>query len=396
MNKTKAIYSGSFDPIHNGHLDIIKRASQLFKLEVVVADNPLKKYALTFVERLNLVHKAVNHLPVVINALPAGSLLADYAQLRGVPLVVKGVRGFNDFDYERALHDITVSQQSGVQTVLLPGLPSLQHVSSTAVKELVKLHGDLQHYAPKAVIVALQQSLNQQHIVGVTGGIGCGKSTLCKYLTKFPVWSKYREVVHIDLDKVVATVYDNLHQPAIQSMFREVATKLKLTGETWTIDELKQRVSHEIFVIRNTEFQHWYSQQLRPFALAELRSRLYHYREQIRGRPEMQLVLLESALFVQEGLLYLCNNNVWQVMADKDQQLRRLTTQRNLEESAATARLTAQSTAEAMASWIKTTIDVDGYGSLKLIDSETDIPMPSDTVQISDRKRERLRVSLAL
>lgn len=387
--KTKAIYSGSFDPIHNGHLDIIRRAAQLFNLEVVVADNSMKKYALGFRQRLALVNNAIGPLPVPVNPLPPGMLLADYAQLRGVPLIVKGVRGFNDFDYERALHEISVSQQSGVQTVLLPGLSSMQHISSTAVKELVKLHADLQYYAPKAVIVELQRSLNQQYILGVTGGIGCGKSTLCKYLEKFPPLPGYSDVAHIDLDKVVARLYDNTHELAIDMMFREVGARLGLAKDCG-IGELRKAIAHEIFVLHNTEFQHWFSQQLLPFAMIQLRSDLLHRRAAMQGKAGTQLVLLESALLAQEGLLHLCNNNVWQVVIGADDQVRRLTAHRNFEESAATARMMAQWTEERTTRHIKATIAEEGYGSCRVINSSTDIPLTTDTVQMVEAKRTRL------
>jgi pantetheine-phosphate adenylyltransferase len=390
--KTKAIYSGSFDPIHNGHIDIISRSARLFNLEVVVANNPSKQYALTLEQRLNLVNKVVetNELPVRVSVMPSG-LLVDYAQLRGAPLIIKGVRGFADFDYERALHEISVSQQGGVQTVLMPGLSSLQHVSSTAVKELTKLHGDLTHYAPMRVIAAMQQAINKQRIIGVTGGIGVGKSTLCRYLQLYPP-THNEDIAHIDLDKLVADIYNDAHEPAIQDMLQALGEQLGMSRNAgdWSLDTLKRLIKERLFIKQDRDFQKYLSAQLMPFVLVKLRSALAYSRA--KTTAARQVVLLESALLCQEGLLYLCNNTVWHIVAPDDTtRIDRVTSSRPLSREDVVTRIAAQWSDERISKYIQVSINDDHYGSLKQLNGVQHIPTNEDTVGVLEIKRERLK-----
>lgn len=397
--KTKAIYSGSFDPVHDGHLDIIKRASQLFNLEVVVANNPSKKYALTLSQRLTLVTKVVeaNELPVRVSIMNSG-LLVDYAQLRGAPLIIKGVRGFADFDYERALHEISVSQQGGVQTVLMPGLSSLQHISSTAVKELTKLHGDLTHYTPMMVIAAMQRAVNKQRIIGVTGGIGVGKSTLCRHLVKYPL--NYNEtIVHIDLDKLVADIYNDACEPAIQDMLQQLGEQLGMSRNAgdWSLDTLKRLIKERVFVKQDHNFQKYLSAQLMPFVLVKLREALtYSCNLPARSDDSRQVVLLESALLCQEGLLHLCNNTVWHIIAPADTtRIERVTSSRPLSREDVVSRIAVQWSDERIARYVQVSINDDHYGSLSQLNGGQHIPTDDDPVSVSELKRDRLKELLS-
>src|SRR5262245_43080116 len=103
-----AIYSGSFDPVTFGHLDILERAARAFEaLEVVVGNNPAKKYVFSLDERLGFLRHAIRG-PRVRTARIENRLLADHAYEAGASIVVKGVRGMQDYDYERMMHEINI------------------------------------------------------------------------------------------------------------------------------------------------------------------------------------------------------------------------------------------------------------------------------------------------
>lgn len=161
MSRTKAVYAGSFDPIHFGHLDIIKRASQIFDLDVIVGNNSAKQYLLPIEQRAHLVRQMIaassseGRQLIDVHSMHVG-LLANLAKHLGARVIVKGIRGFADYDYERMLHEISVSQVAEIETVLIPGSPAFQHISSSAIKELLKLDGDLQQYTSQEVIYTLK------------------------------------------------------------------------------------------------------------------------------------------------------------------------------------------------------------------------------------------------
>lgn len=155
----RAVCPGSFDPIHRGHVEIIRRAARLFQ-EVVVAvsDNPRKKYFFDRETRLRLVRESLAGISgVVVEPLEAG-LLARYAAERGAVALVKGLRSGQDYDYELPMAAMN-RQLTDVETVFLPADPELLHVSSSLVKEVHGLGGEVGPFVPGPVYAALQQRL---------------------------------------------------------------------------------------------------------------------------------------------------------------------------------------------------------------------------------------------
>lgn len=149
-----AVCPGSFDPVTLGHLDVIRRAAPLVdELVVTVVENPSKQGLFTIEERLALIDDQVADLPGVRVARFQG-LLVDHCRDLGASVIVKGVRGAEDVDYELQMAHMN-RRLTGVETVLLPADPSLSHVSSSLVKEIARLGGDIGHTVPTAVRDAL-------------------------------------------------------------------------------------------------------------------------------------------------------------------------------------------------------------------------------------------------
>ena len=150
-----ALCPGSYDPVTLGHLDIIERAGRLAD-EVVVAifHNPDKAGTFSVPERIGFIERATAHVPGVRVAEFHGRLLVDVARELGAGLIVKGLRGGTDFEYELPMA-LMNRHLTAMETVFLPGDPRFQHVSSSLVKQVAGLGGDVSGLVPDEVRDAL-------------------------------------------------------------------------------------------------------------------------------------------------------------------------------------------------------------------------------------------------
>ncbi|EWT00151.1 phosphopantetheine adenylyltransferase [Intrasporangium oryzae NRRL B-24470] len=155
----RCVCPGSYDPVTNGHVDVITRASGLFD-EVVVAilHNPVKQGTFTIEERLDLVRQSVGHLPNIRIGAWADRLVADVCRDVGAVAMVKGLRGGTDFAYELPMAHMN-HHLTGVETLFLASDPTLQHVSSSLIKEVVRYGGDVAGLVPDVVLAALRARL---------------------------------------------------------------------------------------------------------------------------------------------------------------------------------------------------------------------------------------------
>jgi pantetheine-phosphate adenylyltransferase len=153
---TKVVCPGSFDPVTNGHLDIIGRASRLFD-EVVVAVlvNESKTGLFTLDERLELLSSATRDLPNVTFASFKG-LLVDFCTENNIAAIVKGLRAVSDFDYELQMAQMN-DRLSGVDTLFIPTSPEYGYLASSLVKEVAKGGGDVSGLVPDEVVGRLNE-----------------------------------------------------------------------------------------------------------------------------------------------------------------------------------------------------------------------------------------------
>lgn len=147
-----AIYPGSFDPLTMGHLDVIERAAEIFpRVVVAVVVNPQKRNALfTIDERKQMIVAATKHLGNV-EVTDFRGLLAAFVKQIGAGVIVKGLRVVSDFENEMSTALMNRSL-SGVDTVFLPSDPRFSFISSSLVKEVFFLGGEIEHYVPEAVL----------------------------------------------------------------------------------------------------------------------------------------------------------------------------------------------------------------------------------------------------
>ncbi len=153
----KALTPGTFDPITNGHLDVITRAAQLMDhITVAVAASPKKNPLFTLEERVALVQEATAHLENV-DAKPFTGLLVDFAHQQEADVVVKGLRAITDFEYEFQMTALNYQLSEQLETVFIMSPPEYMYLSSSIVREIASLHGDIDKFVPPCVANALRR-----------------------------------------------------------------------------------------------------------------------------------------------------------------------------------------------------------------------------------------------
>ncbi len=139
-----AVYSGTFDPITLGHEDVVRRAAQLFdEVIVAVAIAHHKKTRFSLQERLDMVAEAASRTPGAVRALPFEGLIMDFCREQRACAVVRGIRNLTDFDYEAQMAAMNRKLHPAVETVFLLPQAELQCISSTLVREIAQLGGDV-------------------------------------------------------------------------------------------------------------------------------------------------------------------------------------------------------------------------------------------------------------
>lgn len=155
----RAAYTGTFDPITNGHADVIRRAAQMYpELLVAVANNTSKKSIFTPEERLQLAEQVVGDLPNV-KVMGTSGLIVDFARKHDVTVLVRGVRGVGDYEYERQMAVMNRHLAAEVDTVFMAPSAEYAHISSTLVREIAFLDGKIAGLVPPVVAEALEKKI---------------------------------------------------------------------------------------------------------------------------------------------------------------------------------------------------------------------------------------------
>ena len=364
----RALYSGSFDPVTRGHLDIIERAALVFDdLEVVVGNNPAKKYVFSLDERVGFLREALANPRIKVTSIE-NRLIADYAYEAGIPTIVKGVRGIQDYDYERMMHEVNITQQRGIDTHILLARRELAHISSSAVKELCRYQGFTHAYVVPCVKEALERRLNRQVIVGLTGGIAAGKSHLARSL--IAAGHAAGVAVHdIDLDEIAHDLLLARDEPAYRQLRAEICS-------AFGIPTVERKILGELIFNDPGKLE-----RLNRLMRVPLLTRLRSAMAGISG-----LVLIDTALLVEADLLELCNNNVIVVDAAHETRVERLQA-RGLSERQIERRLASQFTTEEKLARIRRRIERDRWGRCHGVQSPIDDSRLAAVVQMWQPER---------
>lgn len=160
--KTAALYPGTFDPITNGHADLIERAAKLFtKVTVAIACNPSKKPLFTLDERVELAQKVTDHLDNV-KVVGFQGLLADFAKEQQANVLIRGLRAVSDFEYEFQLANMNRRLNRDLESVFLTPAEENSFISSTLVKEVALHRGKVSEFCHPIVQQALIEKFHKQ------------------------------------------------------------------------------------------------------------------------------------------------------------------------------------------------------------------------------------------
>ena len=152
MKESVCLFPGSFDPVTNGHMDVIRRAAKIFDRVIVgVLHNPDKQGLFSVEQRVTMLKKACADIPQA-EVIAYGGLLADLTREKNIRVVIRGVRGTGDLESETAMARINGQLDPGLETLLLPASPGCGEISASMVRQLAQFGADLKPYVPRAVL----------------------------------------------------------------------------------------------------------------------------------------------------------------------------------------------------------------------------------------------------
>ncbi len=162
-DKSIAVCPGSYDPITNGHLDVIRRTAALYdEVVIAVVNRSVRKDAALFAieERMGFIERSIVDLPTV-RAEPFSTLVVEFARHVGAKAIVKGLRAISDFEYELEMNQLNRRQDPQIESVYLMASPQYSFLSSSGVKELATFGGRIDDLVPEEVAVRLQEELRR-------------------------------------------------------------------------------------------------------------------------------------------------------------------------------------------------------------------------------------------
>ncbi len=356
----KAIYAFSADPITDGHINIIERAAKIFDVVyAAIGINQEKEYTFSLNERIAMAKnslKSMNNVKVV----SFKGLLVDYAYEHNIPIIIKGIRNIDDFNYEKNLHITGKSQKLGVDTFILFSKPELSHVSSKVMKLVQKEHGLIHEYVPLHSKQALEEEISGQYILGITGEMGSGKTHVCEMM--IDIAKKHGiDTHHIDLDSIGHQILEDLKEPQYKQIRKIVAETFG--NNVKDNNGMINRKKLGDIVFKDDKQLKKLNEIMKTPLIVRLRRELY-------GKEG--LILFDVALVAESDMTPLCNNNILLITSDDKTQEKRMR-ERGLNKEQIKRRLESQYSSKEKKRRIENKIKEYNHGRLWIMDSSNDI-----------------------
>lgn len=164
-----ALYAGSFDPVTNGHLDVVRAAARLAdRLVLAIGIHPGKTPLFTVEERERMIRASLNQLPMAgkknltVDIVTFDNLVIEAAKKEGATLLIRGLRDATDFDYEMQMAGMNAAMAPDIQTVFLPASPSVRPITATLVRQIAKMGGDVKSFVPAPVAKELKAKFSKK------------------------------------------------------------------------------------------------------------------------------------------------------------------------------------------------------------------------------------------
>lgn len=356
-----AVYAFSADPITYGHINIVERMSRCFERCIVgIGRNPMKNYSFSLEIRKQLATQALKHLPNV-EVLAFDGMMVDFAYEQGAKVIIKGVRNATDVDYEQTLHLVGVSQEMGIDTHLLFADPKLAHVSSSVVKAMQIEQGFIHDYVPPVVKAAVEAKIANQLIIGVTGSIASGKTSLCTELIK-QAEALSIPAHHINIDQIAHELLEG--KTIAAPLFEDIKNQLlNLLGQEILVDGKINRTLIATKIFSDSTILRQFNKILeKPMSMLLRRSL----------KAKQGVILLDSALLLDVDWLQLINYRCVLCFVEEDLQRIRMQA-RGYSEEQQQQRLGSQFSNSEKELQIIQAIEKAGYGRLWKINTENTI-----------------------
>lgn len=354
----KALFTGSFDPITNGHLDVIKRIASIYESVIVgIAINETKKYMFPLELRKQMIEYQV---PGNVVVMEVHGLVSTFAYENGVDVIVRGVRNQSDVESETTMADF--NRDMGIETLFIPAKPEHRSISSSAVKTLVS------HGIDTSNMVSLHVKHNLEHamgydLIGVVGNTGSGKSTFCNDVIRDLFILGIGGANYIDMDKLAHRMY-NPAEPIYGTVSKLL---LNMFGpDVINSDKTVNRkyIASQIFT--NTSLKQSFDAMIRNPLHTMLRKEITSIVK--NSCYPKNIIFVDASSLVEMGSMGMVNNNIIHVRVDKETSINRIMQRDGITLDAAEKRYNSQMSPIDRDDMIKNTITKDGYGALLAVD----------------------------
>jgi len=319
----EVVYPGTFDVLHYGHLDVIKRASNMFdKVVVAIGNNETKKTIFHVHERYQMIKETLNNYNSNIFICKFDGMLNDFMWKRNINTVIRGVRNEDDFKSIKNTHDFIWKLDNSYETI--PLISNIQHrnLSSSMVKAVEYHGGDISHFIPPNIKMQVEKRMSDRIFIGITGMMGAGKNFIIDLLMRvFPRRGKFKSIHSIDFDRLVRDIHTKLIGIRYIEFRKELIKKFGLS-----IYDKSSSVNHYHYFINTKELAKIVFDQNSKYKLKYLSDMLYeptmhYFREYLRMRDLRGIILLNCPYLIEYNLTNLCNGNM--IIIDADDEVRK-------------------------------------------------------------------------